>query len=68
MKKYIFMGKNLELPEFFFSSGTVYYGEKIEKLIEKYPLLAKVLVDVEEYPKLEADSRYFNSIVDEIKK
>lgn len=66
-KKYIFVGKNLDLPEFFFSKGTVYYGEKIERLIEKYPLLSKILVDVNKYQNLENNSQYFNSIVDEIK-
>nr|DAS86684.1 MAG TPA: hypothetical protein [Caudoviricetes sp.] len=67
MKKYIFVAKNLDLPEFFFAKGTIYYGEKIEKLIAKYPLLAKVLVDVEQYPKIEASSEYFDSIIDEIR-
>lgn len=66
MKKYIYVGKNLDLPEFLFIKGTVYYGEDIEKLIEKYPLLSKVLIPVEDYPKIDKNSQYFDSIVDEI--
>lgn len=66
MKKYIYVGKNLDLPEFLFIKGTVYYGEDIEKLIEKYPLFSKVLISVEDYPKIDKNSQYFDSIVDEI--
>ena len=66
MKKYIYVGKNLDLPEFLFIKGTVYYGEDIEKLIEKYPLLSKILIPVEDYTKINKNSQYFDSIVDEI--
>ena len=66
MKKYIYVGKNLNLPEFLFIKGTVYYGEDIEKLIEKYPLLSKILKPVEDYTKINKNSQYFDSIVDEI--
>lgn len=66
MKKYIYVGKNLDLPEFLFIKGTVYYGEDIEKLIEKYPLLSKILISVEDYTKINKNSQYFDSIVDEI--
>ena len=66
MKKYIYVGKNLDLPEFLFIKGTVYYGEDIEKLIEKYPLLSKILIPVEDYLKIDKNSQYFDSIVDEI--
>lgn len=66
MKKYIYVGKNLNLPEFLFIKGTVYYGEDIEKLIEKYPLLSKILIPVEDYTKINKNSQYFDSIVDEI--
>ena len=30
--KYIYLGKNIDLPEFGFVKGNVYYGEKIEVL------------------------------------
>ena len=29
--KYIYLGKNIDLPEFGFVKGNVYYGEKIEE-------------------------------------
>lgn len=45
----------------------MYFGEEIEKLIEKYPLLGRLLIPVEDYPKINKDYQYFNSIVDEIK-
>ena len=34
MKTYIYVGKKLDLPEFLFVRGTVYFGEEIEKLID----------------------------------
>ncbi|WP_338953601.1 hypothetical protein [Fusobacterium nucleatum] len=66
MKTYIYVGKKLDLPEFLFVRGTVYFGEEIEKLIEKYPLLGRLLIPVEDYPKINKDYQYFNSIVDEL--
>ena len=30
--KYIYLGKNIDLPEFGFTKGNVYYGDKIEEL------------------------------------
>lgn len=66
MKTYIYVGKKLDLPEFLFIKGTVYFGEEIEKLIEKYPLLERLLIPVEDYPKINKDYQYFNSIVDEL--
>lgn len=64
--KYIFVGKNLMLPEFIFTKGTVYYGEKIEQLKEKYPLLVRVLIPIEEYSLMGENSGYYDQIIDEI--
>jgi len=64
--RYIFVGKNLMLPEFVFIKGTVYYGDKIEELRKQYPLLTRVLIPVEEYSSKEDNSGYYNQIVDEL--
>ena len=31
-KRYIYLGGNIDLPEFGFQKGSVYFGDKIEKL------------------------------------
>ena len=46
--KYIYLGRNIDLPEFGFTKGNVYYGDKIEELKKKYPLLDKLLINIEE--------------------
>ena len=33
MKTYIYVGKKLDLPEFLFVRGTVYFGEEIDKRV-----------------------------------
>lgn len=64
--KYIFVGRNVMLPEFIFIKGTVYYGEKIETLKKKYPLLNRVLIPVDEYSRKDENSGYYDQIVDEL--
>ena len=56
--RYIYHGNELNLPEFRFVKGGIYYGDKIEELKEKYTLLEKLLIKTEELPKFN-----FNEIV-----
>ena len=56
--RYIYLGDELNLPEFRFVKGGIYYGDKIEELKEKYTLLEKLLIKTEELPKFN-----FNEIV-----
>jgi len=65
--KYIYLGKNIDLPEFGFVKGNVYYGEKIEELKKKYPLLDKLLINVEELAGYEKNELFLEKISQELK-
>nr|DAX76285.1 MAG TPA: hypothetical protein [Caudoviricetes sp.] len=65
--KYIYLGKNIDLPEFGFVKGNVYYGEKIEELKKKYLLLDKLLVNVEELAEYEKNELFLEKISQELK-
>lgn len=65
--KHIYLGKNIDLPEFGFVKGNVYYGEKIEELKKKYPLLDKLLINVEELSEYEKNELFLEKISQELK-
>lgn len=65
--RYIYLGNDLNLPEFRFTKGGVYYGEKIEELIEKYPLLGKLLIDTEELPQFNINNTVIEVLTEELK-
>ena len=65
--KYIYLGRNIDLPEFGFTKGNVYYGEKIEELKKKYLLLDKLLIDVEELAGYEKNELFLEKISQELK-
>lgn len=65
--RYIYLGKNIDLPEFGFVKGNIYYGEKIEELKKKYPLLDKLLVNVEELAGYEKNELFLEKISQELK-
>lgn len=65
--KYIYLGKNIDLSEFGFVKGNVYYGEKIEELKKKYPLLDKLLINVEELAGYEKNELFLEKILHELK-
>lgn len=67
-KKYIYLAETFDCEDFRFSKGTVYVeNEKIKEKIEKFPLLKKILVDVEELPTTEKNERLFETVVAEIR-
>ena len=46
-KQYIYLGDTLEFKDIRFTKGVIYYSnEVIEEKFEKYPLLKRTLVDV----------------------
>nr|DAN42504.1 MAG TPA: hypothetical protein [Caudoviricetes sp.] len=65
--KYIYLGKNIDLPEFGFVKGNVYYGDKIEELKKKYPLMDNLLINVEELPEYEKNELFLEKISQELK-
>ena len=46
-KQYIYLGDTLEFKDIRLTKGVIYYSnEAIEEKLEKYPLLKKTLVDI----------------------
>ena len=60
--RYIYLADNIDLPEFKFIKGSIYYGE----LIEKYPLLSKILIDTEKLSEMKNNELLFNAVRKEI--
>lgn len=65
-KRYIFIGETLELPEFQFVKGSIYFGDKITELLKKYTSLNKLLIDVNEMSTAQKDENYLNKIKENI--
>ncbi len=68
IKQYIYLGRNLDLPELRLNEGSVYYGEKIDMLLKKYPLLSRILIAVDELPKMNINKVILFKITDELEK
>ena len=64
--RYIYLADNIDLPEFKFIKGSIYYGDKIDELIEKYPLLSKILIDTEKLSETKNNELLFNAVRKEI--
>ena len=65
-KKYIYLGRTVTLPEFKFDKGGVYFGDKIDELKEKYPLLDKLLIPVDELPNYEINEVLIKKLSEEL--
>ena len=65
-KRYIFIGETLELPEFQFVKGSIYFGDKIAELLKKYTSLNKLLIDINEISTAQKDENYLNKIKENI--
>ena len=65
-KRYIFIGETLELSEFQFVKGSIYFGDKITELLKKYTSLNKLLIDVNEISTAQKDENYLNKIKENI--
>lgn len=65
-KKYIYLGNNLDLPEFRFTKSAVYFGEKIEEMKKKYPLLDKLLINIEELSDYQKNELFLENISKEL--
>ncbi|WP_064579434.1 hypothetical protein [Streptobacillus moniliformis] len=66
-KQYVYLGKNIDLLGMRFNEGSVYYGEKIEEFLERYPILSKLLIEVENVSKLKINKVVLDNITEELK-
>lgn len=66
-KKYIYLGENLDLPDFRLSKGDVYHGDKIEEIRAKYPILSKILICTEELATLRVEDNILEALTEQLK-
>ena len=67
-KQYLYLGDNLEFKDFSFSKGVVYFeSDKIKEITEKFPLLKKILIDIEAIGEIEKSERIFAVITNQLR-
>ena len=67
-KQYIYLGNNIEFKNFSFSKGVVYLeNDKIKEIMEKFPLIKKILIDIEVIGKIERNENIFTVITNQLK-
>ena len=67
-KQYIYLGNNIEIKNFSFSKRVVYFeNDKIKEIMEKFPLIKKILIDIEVIGKIERNENIFTVITNQLK-
>ena len=67
-KQYIYLGDTLEFKDIRFTKGVIYYSnEVIEEKFEKYPLLKRTLVDVNQDSETLQNEKLLETITQQIK-
>lgn len=66
MRKFIYLGDNIDLPELNLSKGSVYFGDKVVVILEKYPILTKLLVEVDKLPKFNINEVLLSKYTEEL--
>ena len=67
-KQYIYLGDTLECKDIRFTKGVIYYSnEVIETKLEKYPLLKRILVDVNQASEALQNEKLLETVTQQIK-
>lgn len=67
-KQYIYLGNNIEFKNFSFSKGVVYFeNDKIKEIMKKFPLIKKILIDIEVIGEIEKSERIFAVITNQLR-
>ena len=67
-KQYIYLGDTLEFKEIRLTKGGIYYSnEAIEEKLEKYPLLKKTLVDINQASEALKNEKLLETVTQQIK-
>ena len=67
-KQYIYLGDALEFKDIRFTKGVIYYSnEVIETKLEKYPLLKRTLVDVNQASEALQNEKLLETVTQQIK-
>jgi len=67
-KQYIYLGDTLEFKDIRLTKGVIYYSnEAIEEKLEKYPLLKKTLVDINQASEALKNEKLLETVTQQIK-
>ena len=67
-KQYIYLGDVIEFKDIRFSKGVIYYSnEVIEAKLEKYPLLKRILVDINQASEALQNEKLLETVTQQIK-
>ena len=67
-KQYIYLGDTLEFKDIRLTKGVIYYSnEAIEEKLEKYPLLKKTLVDINQASEPLKNEKLLETVTQQIK-
>ena len=67
-KQYIYLGDTLEFKDIRLTKGVIYYSnEAIEEKLEKYPLLKKTLVDINQASEALKNEKLIETVTQQIK-
>ena len=64
--RYVYIGKNIDLPDVRLNKRGMYFGEKVEEIRKKYPLLEKLLIKVDDLPFAEKNEILLEQLTDEL--
>ena len=64
--RYVYIGRNIDLPDVRLNNSGIYFGEKIEEIRKKYPLLEKLLVKADDLPFAEKNEILLEQLTDEL--
>lgn len=67
-KQYIYLGDTLEFKNIRLTKGVIYYSdEAIEEKLEKYPLLKRTLVDINQASEALKNEKLLETVTQQIK-
>lgn len=67
-KQYIYLGDTLEFKDIRLTKGVIYYSnEAIEEKLEKYPLLKRTLVDINQTSEALKNEKLLETVTQQIK-
>ena len=64
--RYVYIGKNIDLPDVRLNNSGIYFGERIEEIRKKYPLLEKLLIKADDLPFAEKNEILLEQLTDEL--
>ena len=64
--RYVYIGRNIDLHDVRLNKSGIYFGEKIEEIRKKYPLLEKLLIKVDDLPFVEKNEILLEQLTDEL--